>query len=103
MHHCLYGYILKKIIDNKTQRQPSYFLRNSSFPTRESSSRFISFNRELISVGILFLLPHMVTIFILLLVAEYKIKIAKKNNLREVLGRTDCERQRMKRERKRIL
>lgn len=60
-----------------------------------------SFHRELISVGILFLLPHMVTIFILLLVAEYQIKIAE-NKLREVLGRTDYKRQRVKRERKTI-
>ena len=38
----------------------------------------------------------MVSIFILLLVAEYQIKIAN-NKLKEVLGGTDGKRQRMKR------
>lgn len=43
----------------------------------------------------------MVTIFILLLVAEYQIKIAN-SKLREVLRGTDCKRQRMKRKKKTI-
>lgn len=46
----------------------SYFLSNSPFPLNHG---------ELISVGILFLLPHLVTIFVFLQVAEYPTTIAR--------------------------
>lgn len=82
------------------QRQPLIFSEQLSFPI-EGTVHLDSFQGELIIVGILFLLPHMATIFILLLVAECQIKIAN-NKLREVLGGTDCKRESMKRERKTV-
>lgn len=92
----LWKYLKKKIIDDKTEAASHIF-----WATHQGTVHLDSFHRELIIVGILFLLPHMATIFILLLVAECQIKIAN-NKLREVLGGTDFKRERMKRERKTV-
>lgn len=89
MHHCLYGYILKKIVDVKAQRQPFVFFCTILL-SHQGRVHLDSFHKDLINVGILFLLSRMVTIFILFQVAEYQTK--------EVLGGPNYKRQRMKRE-----
>lgn len=80
------------------QRQPLLFSEQLSFSI-EGQFIWIHFTESSLLLASYFFLPHMATIFTLLLVAECQIKIAN-NKLREVLGGTDCKRERMKRERK---